>query len=145
MNADAFLALAESQTPAPVRARRRAAEKRAATREEKALAERDAQFRHWQREHRAELDEALAGPHGGALARLVAFLDTMTMESASALVERVRADDWPSADDDMRFLALRLVGEAIMRLRERSGLEPFDDPLFDRPPSAFLVLREMLR
>src|SRR5262249_56003932 len=138
---NAFLDRAERQVLAPVKARRRATETRRARAQAKALAERDAQFRRWKHEHREELDAALAGPHGGALARLVAFLDTMTMESASALVERVRADDWPSADDDMRFLALRLVGEAIMRLRERSGLEPFDDPLFDRPPSAFLVLR----
>src|SRR5262249_31490029 len=134
---NAFLDLAETQIPAPVKARRRAAEKRAATREEKALAERDAQFWHWQREHRAELDAALAGPHGGALAQLVAFLDAMTLESDRTLIEQVRPDDWRTADGDIRFLVLRLVGEAIMRLRERNGLPPFDDPLLDQPPSAF--------
>jgi hypothetical protein len=145
---NAFLDLAERQIPAPVKARRRAAEKRAATREEKALAERDAQFRHWQREHRAELDAALAGPHGGALARLV--LDAMTLESDRTLIEQVRPDDWRTADGDIRFLVLRLVGEAIMRLRERNGLPPFDDPLLDQPPSAFLkgdaamIIREAL-
>jgi hypothetical protein len=142
---NAFLDLAERQILAPVKARRRAAEKRAATRGEKALAERDAQFRHWQHEHRAELDAALAGRHGGALAALVAFLDAMTMESANALVEHVRADGWTSTDASTRFLVLRLVGEAIMRLRERNGLPPFDDPLFDQPPNVFLILRELLR
>jgi hypothetical protein len=142
---NAFLDFAERQIPASVKARRRAAEKRATTREEKALAERDAQLRHWQREHRAELDAVLAGPHGGALARLATFLDVMTMESANTLVEHIRADGWHSADADTRLLVLRLIDTAIMQLRERNGMPPFDDPLFDQPPSVFLVLREMLK
>jgi len=142
---NAFLDLAERQIPAPVKARRRAAEKRAATREEMALAERDAQFQHWQREHRAELDAALAGPHGGAFTRLIAFLDAMTLESPATLVDVVRTGDWHSADADTRFLVLHLVGAAIWRLRELNGLPPFDDPLFNQPPNAFLTLREELR
>jgi hypothetical protein len=142
---NAFLELAERQISAPVKARRRAAEARRARAKEKALAERDTQFRHWKREHRQELDAALAGPHGGALARLVAFLDTMTMESGQALIERIRVDNWPAADDATRFLVLRLASAAIVRLRERNGLPPFDDPLFDQPPNVFLILRELLR
>jgi hypothetical protein len=142
---NAFLDLAERQVPAPAKARRRAAETRRARAQERALAERDAQFRHWQREYRKELDAALVGPHGGALARLIAFLDAMTMESANALVEHVRADGWHSADASTRFLVLHLIGAAIVQLREQSGLPPFDDPLFDQPPNVFLALREMLR
>jgi hypothetical protein len=140
-----FLDLAERQTPAPVKARRRATETRRARAQEKALAERDAQFRHWKHKHREQLDVALAGPHGDALARLVAFLDAMTVESASTLIECVRAGAWHSADADTRFLVLHLVGAAIVRLREQNGMPPFDDPLFDQPPNVFLVLREMLR
>jgi hypothetical protein len=142
---NAFLDLAERQVLAPVKARRRATETRRARAQAKTLAERDAQFRRWKHEHREGLDAALAGPHGGALARLVAFLDAMTMESANALVECVRADGWHSADTSTRFLVLHLIGAAIVQLREQSGLPPFDDPLFDQPPNVFLALREMLR
>jgi hypothetical protein len=67
------------------------------------------------------------------------------LETADALIEHVRANDWASADGDMRLLALRLADAAIVRLRERAGLEPFDDPLPDQPSNAFLSLRELLR
>ena len=108
---NAFLDLAERQIPAPVKARRRAAETRRARAQEKALAERDAQLRHWEHEHREQLAMALAGPHGPALAALVALLDATTLESGPALIERVRVDNWCTADDNTRFLVLRLVGE----------------------------------
>jgi hypothetical protein len=142
---NAFLDLAERQIPASVKARRRAAESRRTRAQEKALAERDAMFHSWKRERRAQLDAALAGPRGHALKRLVAFLNVMTLESVGALIDRVRADDWPTADADTRFLVLHLVGVTIMHLRERAGLPSFDDPLFDQPPNAFLRLREILQ
>ena len=69
----------------------------------------------------------------------------MTMESTTVLVEHVHTDGWNSTDANTRFLALHLIGGAIVRTRERAGLAPFDDPLFDQPPDAFLILREMLR
>ena len=69
----------------------------------------------------------------------------MTMESPNALVEYVRADSWHSADADTRFLVLHLISAAIVQLRERNGLPPFDDPLFGQPPNVFLILRELLR
>src|SRR5262249_14647096 len=126
-------------------ARRRAAETRRARAQEKALAERDAMFRHWQREHREQLDTALAGPHGAKLAVLLGALESLTLETADALIQRAHADGWDAADGDTRFLVLRLIDAAIVRLRERGGLEPFDDPLFDQPPDTFLTLRSLLR
>jgi hypothetical protein len=141
---NAFLDLAERQIPATVKARRRAAETRRERAREKALAERDAQFRTWQREHRERLDAALAGSHGAKLATLLGFLESLTLETADALIECVRADDWAAADADTRFLVLRLINAAIVRLREQAGLEPFDDPLDDRP-DAFRVIRGLLR
>ena len=42
---------------------------------------------------------------------------------------------------------MRLVGDAVTALRERHGLDPFDDalPPGDEPPNAFLTIREALR
>jgi len=142
---NAFLDLAERQIPATVKARRRAAETRRERAREKAFTERDAQFQTWQREHREQLDAALAGPYGEKLAALLGALESLTLETADALIQRAHADGWDAADGDTRFLVLRLIDAAIVRLRERAGLAPFDDPLFHQPPDAFLTLREMLR
>jgi len=145
VSADAYLDLAARQISAPVKARRRAAETRRERAREKALAERDAQFQTWQRECREQLDAALAGPYGEKLAALLGALESLTLETADALIQRAHADGWDAADGDTRFLVLRLIDAAIVRLRERAGLEPFADPMFDRPPDAFLTLRGVLR
>jgi hypothetical protein len=142
---NAFTDLAERQIAAPRKARMRAAEARAACRAEKALAERDDLFRLWKHARRAQVDAALAGPHGEALSQLVVFLDQATMVSVVGLTELVRAGDWGAADPDVRFLVLDLIGNAIMRLRERDGLEPFDDGLPGEPPTTFQIVRELLR
>lgn len=141
---NAFLELADRQISAPVKARQRAAEKRAMHKaEQKALAERDCMFRAWKRWRREQLDAARAGPHGEALDALIAFLETM--KSADALIDHVRAGDWKAADDDTRFLVLHLVNVAIVRLREECGLPPFDDALPGEPATAFQIIRELLR
>ena len=141
---NAFLELAERQISAPAKARQRAVEKRAMRKaEQKALAERDCMFRAWTHWRREQLDAALAGPHGGALQALIAFLTTM--KSSSALIEHVRTGNWKAADADMRFLVLHLVNSAMVRLHEERGLPPFDDGLPGEPPTAFQIIREMLR
>jgi hypothetical protein len=140
-DADAFLTL-ERQIAAPRKARMRAAENRAAR---KALDERDQQVRAWRHWHREKLDEALAGPHGRMLGWLLRFLESMTLQSAPALIELLRSEDWQSADDDTRFAALHAIDGAIMALRERHGLPPMDDALPGEPLTAFQIIRELLR
>lgn len=141
-----FLRLSEKQMVAPRKARIRAVEKRAArkTAAERALAERDDLLRWWKHHRRAELDAALAGPHGEAIRRLVAFLDAMSFESGAALAEYVRAEDWRVVDGETRFLALRLINQAITCLREKNGLPPIDDGLPGEPPTAFRIVRGIL-
>jgi hypothetical protein len=144
---NAFLKLADRQISAPVKARQRAIEKRTARKaEQKALAERDALFRSWKRWRREQFDAALAGPHGEALKALLAFLETVTLETADGvLVEQVRLSSLQNADSDIRFLALHMISEVTVRLREERGLVPFDDVLPGEPPTAFQIIREMLR
>jgi hypothetical protein len=141
---NAFLELAERQISAPVKTRQRAAEKRAVRKaEQKALAERDCMFAAWKRWRRERLDAALGGPHGEMLQALITFLKTM--KSADALVDHVRTGNWKATDTDTRFLALHLVNSTIVRLHEERGLPPFDDALPGEPPTAFQIIREMLR
>ena len=141
---NAFLELAGRQICAPVKGRQRAAEKRVMRKaEQKALDERDCMFGAWKRWRSEQLDAALAGAHREMLQALIAFLKTT--KSDGALIEHVHAGNWQAADADTRFLALRLINAAITRLREQRGLVPFDDALPGEPPTAFQIIREMLR
>jgi hypothetical protein len=110
---NAFLEFAERQTPASVKSRQRAAEKRRAKAAEKALAERDDLLRLWKRWRRERLDELLAGPHGAAARELVAFLQAMALDDGARLVEFVRTAGWARVDADTKFEILSLINTAI--------------------------------
>jgi hypothetical protein len=143
---NAFLEFAEKQTPASVKARQRATEKRRATKaEEKALAERDDLFRLWKRWRHERLETLLAGPHGDAARELVAFLQAMTLADGARLVEFIRAAGWEHTDADTKFEVLSLINATIIALRERAELPPISDALPDEKPTAFLILREIFR
>jgi hypothetical protein len=142
---NAFLDYAEKQTPATVKARQRAAEKRRATAAEKALAERDDLFHLWKLHRQERLEALLAGPHGAAARELVAFLQAMTLDDGDRLVEFVRAAGWARADADTRFEILSLLDASIVALRERANLPPINDALPHEKPTAFLIIREMFR
>jgi hypothetical protein len=147
--ADAFLELSERQIAAPRKARMRAVEKRAAskTAAEKALDARNTQARAWYAWRRERRDALLSGPHGQAATELREFLSGMTLASGAELITLVRRGPWRNADDNTRFTVLALIDDEIIKLRERSNLAPFDDslPFGDAPPTAFHVLREVLR
>jgi hypothetical protein len=142
---NAFLEFAERQTPAPVKAQWRAAEKRQAKAAEKALAERDSLFSYWKLWRRERLEALLASPHGAAARKLVDFLQTLTLADEMRLVEHVRTNGWADADPGTRLEVLSLIGSSLIALRERNSLLPFDDPLPEDPDSAFLILRELLQ
>jgi hypothetical protein len=142
---DAFINFAEQQTPAAVKARQRAAEKRREKAEEKALAERDDLFRLWKRWRHERLEALLAGPYGESVRELLAFLQTMSLDDGPQLIEFVRAGDWHRTDPDTRFEILSLINTALTMLREQQGLPPFDDALPDEEPTGFLIIREMFR
>jgi hypothetical protein len=101
-------------------------------------------LRTWRRWHREQLDEVLAGPHGTAVAQVVAFLKHMQPGSASALIALLRDFDWSEMDAGVRLVVLHEINEAITRLRERAGLAPIDDALPGQRLNAFLRIREHL-
>jgi hypothetical protein len=136
----AFLDLAAQQISAPRKARLRAAERRDA-----AIKERTDLHRAWRAWRRERVEELMAGPHGAAARALRQFLAGMKIGDAEMLLAAVESGPWRDADADIRFEVLRLVGHAIMRVRERGGLAPFDDALPGEPPTAFEIIREILR
>jgi hypothetical protein len=89
--------------------------------------------------------ELLQGPHGEHFARLVKFLDQMDITTAPELIEAVKNSVWLSdTDQTAKNDALWLIDSAIIKLRIREGLPPFDDPLWDQPPNAFEIIRHHL-
>lgn len=140
---NAFTDLAARQISAPEKAKLRAAAKRASKAAERALAERDTLARLWQHYQRERLAALLAGPFGSAIQDLIALLERLQLDQADALIALLNRGPWRQADADTRLEVLRLVNASIISLRERHGLEPFDDPL---PPSAaaFQIIRGLL-
>jgi hypothetical protein len=135
-----FLAVADRQVAAPVKARRRAVETRGA----KHAVHRDElgkAYRRWRDECRGAL---LAGPYGDAARRLMGFLEVIGLHDGAALIRLVESGHWRSADFDTRHELLALIGSAVISSRERYGLPPFDDALPAEPPNAFLLIREAL-
>jgi hypothetical protein len=90
-----YLAYAEQAITQPVKCRMHAAELRATTHaqraQEKALQERDELFARWKKQHKAQQAVFLAGPHHTEAAKLVAFLDTLTLDDGEALLACLRA------------------------------------------------------
>jgi hypothetical protein len=109
---------------------------------DKALRERQHEFRQWQRWRRERTAALLAGPYAEPAQALVEFLkDTL---STSALIEFVAAGPWQDADAEVRAEILGLIDIAIIAHREKLGLVPFDDPLPGASPNVFLIVREQL-
>jgi hypothetical protein len=139
-NINHFFAVADRQVVAPVKARQRGAEERRAKHavHQETLGK---AYRRW-RDERSEA--LLAGPHGHAARRLVNFLKDMGLHDGAALIRLVDRQQWCSADYETRPEILVLIDSAVISLRERHGLAPFDDALPAEPPNAFLLIREAM-
>lgn len=124
-----FLELAERQMAAPVKARIRANETRRSKREQQHDEEQRKLSAYYKVQCRQELNDALAGADGARLRALIEQLDALTLETIPQLAAFVRAEGWHTAATTTLFVARRLAGESIMKLREKNGLAPFDDPL----------------
>jgi hypothetical protein len=97
---------------------------------------------------KAELKQLFnSEPHGRHLWKLHATLGHYGMTDAAAMKEYVQreVDTWlGAAPHDIRFEALRLIDNRIIRIRQRAGLVPFDDPLPDEPNRAFQSIKKIL-
>jgi hypothetical protein len=91
----------------------------------------------------------VSGPYAGTAEALFSFLQTLSFDDGEKLIEMAMV--WQSAPRTTRFLVLQIIDEAMINLRERNGLLPFDDPL---PPglaapdeeteNAFLRIQKIL-
>jgi hypothetical protein len=101
-------------------------------------------LRAWKKFHHEELEEALAGPHGAMVERLMFILSTLSQDSAPLLLAYVRGVDWSSVSHDTRLTVLHQINDRITRMRQRHGLTPIDDPLPGQPDNVFRIVRAIL-
>ncbi len=87
----------------------------------------------------------LATPRGKRLARLLKDFDELSIDGADIMIEKIEAAKWlRRADINFRHEALRLIHNRICRIRKDAGLTELDDPLWDEPDSAFIIIRRLL-
>ena len=114
------------------------------TAKEQELADNAHLLRAWRNWHHEQLKQTRAGPHGTAVAQVMASLRHMQPGSAPALIELLHDFDWSQMSADVRLVVLHEINQAITRLRERAGLAPIDDPLPGQRLNAFLLIKEHL-
>jgi len=98
-------------------------------------------LRAWKRFHAEQLTEALTGMHRDVMARLMGELKDLC--SARKLVDFIAAQNWSAVDADTRLIALHEISQAIMKLRERHGMEAIDDPLPGQPDNASRIIKRL--
>lgn len=84
-------------------------------------------------------------PEGPRVRALVGWARTLQLCQAEELIEQVKVEFWLlKAPEQTRRVALAMLNDAIIQIRRRNNLPPFDDPL-DGSPSAYAVLQTILR
>jgi hypothetical protein len=136
-----FLALAERQIANPVKARMKAAQKRALKKVADDRATLFKVYKQWQAGRREAL---LAGPYGDAFRDVMVALDGVTLADIDNIHAMVIAGPWRTAPADIRFELLNLIDAVLIELRERADLPPFNDPLPGDQPDIFQHVKEAL-
>lgn len=146
--ANFFDQIAEAQTPAPVKRKIDAAEKRARAKAQAEQELKDEQilsklYQRWKKQKR---DALIAGPHGREVKGIVSFLDKMDLSSAPALISAVERSRWVDAMSvNDRHTLLGIISTGIVRCREKAGLPPFDDEIaWCEPPKAYSQIKTLL-
>ena len=141
-----FEALADRQLTAPVKARMRASEKRAAmkpTPQEQESINQQRQVRMYRRWKRSQIRE-FAERNPQVFRDLRRLLRHQTLHNAELTLRFSRCHLRQLKSFHDRAMALGMIGTAIARLRIRNGLPPFDDSLPDELPTVFEIIRAEL-
>ena len=155
-----FEQLAQQQMVAATRKKHEAAEKRAAKKvvlsdadapmklseTEQKQADQERQVRMWKAWHRQQVEQVANGPHGDDWRELVRAVKSATFEDHGVILHSVRSADWlHEADLNTRRVAVSMIANAIVRLRELNGYPPFDDSLPGEDPTVFEIIRDELK
>ena len=111
-----------------------------------ALAERDRVSAHYRAAHKAWTEGVLNRDPHRRLATLVSWARTLEGAGINTMLDAVRGATWlRSADQETRWVALRLLSEPIEKARTAAGTDALSDPLWDDEPDAWIELRDLLR
>jgi len=111
----------------------------------KALQEDAAQLRRYRAFWKQEMKRVLAGPHGDEVWTVMHTLEKLSPQSVDPLLKAMDDVDWfRNANDHTRFVLLGLIDDAIIRMRIRYALAPFDDSLPGEEPTVFEICRTEL-
>jgi hypothetical protein len=145
-----FETLSERQTTAYTKARLRAAEKRTVAKAPMKLTEQEQKqedvsrqiriYRRWKRGQMREFKQR----NPQVFSDLRRLLRNTTLHNSELLLRFSRYHLRQLKSHADRLIALGIIGTAIVRLRVRNGLEPFDDSLPDELPTVFEVIRTEL-
>ena len=141
-----FEVLAGRQLTAPVKARMRATEKRAAmkpTPQEQESINQQRQVRMYRRWKRSQVRE-FAQRNPRIFTELRFALRCLTLDNTEFLLQFAHFQLTQIKSHADRLIALGMIGTAIARLRIRNGLPPFDDSLPGEPPTVFEIIRTEL-
>ena len=145
---NAFEALADAQTPAPVKRKLDAAERRRAKarQAEQELKDEKVLSKMYRQAVAKERNTLLCGARGKDIANIIAFMKTMTLSSAPALIELVRDSGWiGSLEIRDRQILLSLINDGIVKVRESAGLPSHDDAIpWMEPPKAFHQIKTLM-
>jgi hypothetical protein len=115
---------------------------------EKALRERDRLYRNYRAAKKRQHEELFELPlYGSSLKVFNSTLRRFGINDADKMVAFVQreASIWiRPAPEDIRAAALEMVGYRIVRIRQRAGLVPYDDPLPDEEPDVFQLCKKAL-
>jgi hypothetical protein len=154
---NAFERQAEMAKPAFERRREAAAEKRkqrttapdVLTPLEKALEDRNTLARSYRAAVRKEEGELLVrllqGPDAAEVKRFMSFMRVMKLTDGDRFLDFIHHSTWLEKEPkDVRRQILHIIGRTIYRMREREGLPPFDDAIFDEELTVFDRIKELL-
>lgn len=111
---------------------------------EKAMAEDSEQLRRFNRFHRADV-ATLQANKPAEIHQLIAILRCLSPQSSPDLLDFMEGHGWFSHfDAHARAIILRMIDDAIVRMRLREGLAPIDDSLPGEPPTVFEICRSKL-
>jgi hypothetical protein len=147
MSDDPFAALAEAQTPSPIKSQRKAVETRRsrAAQSEKKMEDEAKLLISYRRYKREQRETLLSGPFGPQVTALMTIMRGMRLDRAPELIRYVQRSAWiRSLSLDDRHILLGMIGRSITKLREKNGLQPFDDGLWKDPPKAYERVRALM-
>lgn len=115
---------------------------------EKKVAEQSLLYRRYRAAKKEQFEELFGRDEDGAnLRKFNASLGHFGTDDAERMIAYIRAEcrKWlSSAPEDIRFVALQMVGHRITRIRQRAGLCEFDDPLPGEDDDVYRLCREAI-